>query len=361
MFDDVKVTPSQQKILLVTHQFSRTGAPGALFNLALLLQKYGYTIDIISLKDGPLGDEFKHHGISSSIVPSLMDDNRAMESLLGTYDFIVVNTLACTPLVAFFCNIPEKVFWWIHENELLFQQISSYLAHLKLADNIQILSAGKYVQKLIQKYMNQPSEILNISIPDSPTESLPAHNTIRFAQIGLIDGMKGQEIFVGAILSLPEQIRNQCEFYICGDLTTANPDILNLIRSASKIFPCIHLLDSMNRKSLYRFYDTIDCIVVPSRIESMSAVMIEGFMKKKICICSDNTGISSYMENGINGFIFKTNDSHELSDTITHVVQSFQSMESIKNEGRKIYDSFFSEPCFEHVVRKIFKFETVSA
>ena len=76
---------------------------------------------------------------------------------------------------------------------------------------------------------------------------------------------------------------------------------------------------------------------------------------------SDNTGISSYMENGINGFIFKTNDSHELSDTITHVVQNFQSMESIKNEGRKIYDSFFSEPCFEHVVRKIFKFETVSA
>lgn len=344
-----------KQILLVTHQLSRTGAPGALYDLALLLQKYGYTIDVISLKDGPLRDEFEYQGISSCIIPSLMEDNSIMESLLGIYDFIVGNTLACAPMISFLCNKSEKVFWWIHENELLFQQISSYLSQLQLADNIHILSAGKYVQGLTQKYINHSSEVLNISIPDSPAKPPSVHDTIRFAQIGLIDGMKGQEIFISAILSLPEQIRNQCEFYICGDLTSANPDILNLIRSAAKLFPCIHLMDSMERNSLYQFYDTIDCIVVPSRIESMSAVMIEGFMKGKICICSDNTGISSYMTNGINGFIFKTNDSHELSDILIHIVQNFHSMESIKKEGRNIYDSFFSPICFEHSAAEIFE------
>lgn len=347
---------NSRQILLITHQLSRTGAPGALYDLAVLLQKLGYTPDVISLKDGPLRTEYENLGISPIVLPELVNNSNLVNSLLDIYDFIVPNTLACAPLVTFLCHKSENVFWWIHENELLFQQIAPYLSDMQLADNIHILSAGKYIQQLVKEYLNHSSEILNISIPDTPCHSVSTHNTIRFAQIGLIDGTKGQEIFLGAILSLPESIRSRCEFFICGDRNTANPDVLKLILSTSTLVPCIHYLDSMDRNTLYQFYDSIDCIVVPSRIESMSAVMIEGFMKEKLCICSDNTGISAYMENGTNGFIFKTNEISELSNTITYIVENYDSMENIKKEGRKIYDTFFSEDCFKNTVKEILRY-----
>ncbi len=343
-----------KQILLVTHQLSRTGAPGALYDLAVLLQKLGYTIDLISLKDGPLRTEYEKLGISSIILPDLMDNYEQMTALLGIYDFIVSNTLACAPLINFLCHTQQKCFWWIHENELLFQQIATYLASMQLTKNIIVLAAGKYVQQLVTNYLHYPSEILNICIPDAYCPStFTDHKTIRFAQIGLIDGTKGQEIFLGAILNLPEEIRNQCEFFICGDRNTANPDVLKLITSSCVLFPCIHYMDSMDRNTLYHFYDSIDCLVVPSRIESMSAVMIEGFMKEKICICTDHTGISAYMKNGINGYIFKTNDIEQLCQIIQHIVKNYASMESIKKEGRRIYDTLFSEQHFETTVKEL--------
>lgn len=316
----MKWNKKTKQILLITHQLSYTGAPLALMRLAIVLQEKGYTIDVISLKDGQLKGEYDKYGITSDVID--IKNEKELEELLGVYDAIVVNTLAGARICELLSGKNEKVFWWIHENELLFEQISDYLKTLNLKFNIKILSAGYYVHSLVKKYMGVDSKILNICVPDKYHRAKSNNNNkIKFAQIGLIDGMKGQEIFIDAIRLLPYGIRDKCEFYICGSLDNANMDIMNIIRCAQQIFPNIRLIDSMVQEKIYEFYDEVDCIVVPSRIESMSTVAIEAFMKEKICICTNTTGISKYIRSGINGYVFPMGDSVALSHLMAYIVK----------------------------------------
>lgn len=341
-----------KQILLITHQLSYTGAPIAMMQLAHFFLKKGYTIDVISLKDGPQKYDYDKMGISVWIIKDLDQNEKELENVIGDYDKIVVNTLACAPVCEFLSGKDEQVYWWIHENELLFKQIKGYLEQLRLKENIHILAAGYYVQTLAEKYIKCTAQIMNICIPDKKSIVIN-HEKIRFAQIGLIDGMKGQEVFLRAIMLLPDKIRNLCEFYIVGSLKNANKDIVNAIRLAQKIYPCIYLLDEMEQEQLYEFYDEIDCVVVPSRLESMSAVMIEGFMKEKVCICTTTTGIAKYIKDGENGFIFPEGDSETLRDIIKYIVKKYNNMMEVKNRGRKIYEKYFSTECFEQTVTKL--------
>lgn len=341
-----------KQILLITHQLSYTGAPIAMMQLAQFFLKKGYTIDVISLKDGPQKYDYDKMGISVWIIKNLEQNEKELEDVIGDYDKIVVNTLACAPVCEFLSGKDEQVYWWIHENELLFKQIKGYLEQLRLKENIHVLAAGYYVQMLIEKYIKCTAQIMNICIPDKKSIVI-SHEKIRFAQIGLTDGMKGQEVFLRAIMLLPDKIRNLCEFYIVGSLKNANKDIVNAIRLAQKIYPCIYLLDEMEQEQLYEFYDEIDCVVVPSRLESMSAVMIEGFMKEKVCICTTTTGIAKYIKDGENGFIFPEGDSETLRDIIKYIVKKYNNMMEVKNRGRKIYEKYFSPECFEQTVKKL--------
>lgn len=343
-----------KQILLITHQLSYTGAPVALMQLAETLLENGFTVDVISLKDGEQKIQYDKLGIACWVIENLTQNEEELEKLLGVYDAIIVNTLAGALICQFLSGKDENVYWWIHENELLFEQIKGYLKQLKLEKNIRVLAAGYYVQEQIKKYMACDSKVLNICIPDIRKQSATyKHDKIRFAQIGLIDGMKGQEVFLGAILSLPEEIRSCCEFYICGSMQTANKEIIEMIKRAQKLFPCIHLLDSMEQVQLYEFYEEIDCIVVPSRIESMSAVMVEGFMKEKVCICTATTGISKYMDNGTNGFIFPVGDIEALKDIMKYIVINYKKLCDVKQEGRKIYEKYFSPKCFRKKVQQL--------
>lgn len=342
------------KVLLVTHQLSRTGAVGALFDLAILLKRYNFAIDVLSPKDGVMENEYVKAGITVIKQPDFNENEEVMATYLSKYKFIVLNTLTFAPFAEFLSGKNETIYWWIHENELHFQQIQEFLAGMSIGDNIRILSAGRYIQWLVKQYMRCDSEILNISIKDALGEKKQKDNAIRFMQVGLLDGMKGQEILVAAIMAMNQEYRNRCEFFVCGDRNNANSQVLGLVEAATRLFPCIHYMDSMPREQLYKFYDEMDCIVVPSRIESMSAVMIEGFMKEKICICTNSTGVSAYMENLKDGFVFETNNSGQLAEILNYIVENIDSLDEMRKNGRKIYEKNFSEKCFDESVQRLF-------
>lgn len=346
----------KDRVLIVSHQLSRTGAPGAVYDLSQYLIEHNYTIDIISPQDGELRADFETLDVSVHIIPDLNDNVAFLDALKGKYAFIVVNTLACAPVVSFFSGSDEHVFWWIHENIILFEQIKEYLARLCLDNNITLLAAGRYVHNLIEQYMHRSSKILNICIPDSPPQPVIPHNAVRFIQVGLIDGMKGQEILLMAILKLPQAILQQCEFYFLGDWNKANEQIAGLIRRTAALYPCIHCLPAISRDELYSLYDEIDCIVVASKAESMSAVMIEGFMKEKICICTDSAGICAYMHDGTDGYIFPSGNAAKLAENIVKTVEQYNlpCMDNLRHSGRKIYEENFSPEVFKKNVDKIF-------
>ena len=71
-----------RKILLISHQLSRTGAPIALLNVARLLREEGNEIVLISLDEGPLREDFESMGISVSIETEILKNGKPISPFL---------------------------------------------------------------------------------------------------------------------------------------------------------------------------------------------------------------------------------------------------------------------------------------
>lgn len=122
--------------------------------LAETLLENGFTVDVISLKDGEQKIQYDKLGIACWVIENLTQNEEELAKLLGVYDAIIVNTLVGALICQFFSGKDENVYWWIRENELLFEQIKGYLKQIKLKKNIRVLAAGYYVQEQIKKYMD---------------------------------------------------------------------------------------------------------------------------------------------------------------------------------------------------------------
>jgi len=59
------------------------------------------------------------------------------------------------------------------------------------------------------------------------------------------------------------------------------------------------------QKDMKSFYNSIDCIVMPSLEDTFGLVALEGMSYGKPCIASSNAGASEIIQEGANGFVFK--------------------------------------------------------
>src|SRR3954467_7651753 len=80
------------RILIVSHEFSLSGAPIALLNLATgLLDRF--ELRVVAPFDGPLRDEFLARRINACVVPGLLQDPRLIYSLMLSHDILLANTI----------------------------------------------------------------------------------------------------------------------------------------------------------------------------------------------------------------------------------------------------------------------------
>ena len=91
-------------ILLISHQLDYSGAPLALFHLATAMKELGCSLEIASLNDGPLSNDFELIG-----VPKINYINKK-------YNLIILNTLLTMHLAEKLYKNSEKIVLWLHES-----------------------------------------------------------------------------------------------------------------------------------------------------------------------------------------------------------------------------------------------------
>ena len=109
----------------------------------------------------------------------------------------------------------------------------------------------------------------------------------------------------------------------------------------------------MSRAELYEEYEKADCIISPSRDDPMPVVLTENMRIGNICMCSTATGTSSYIENGVNGFVFESENIEEIAKQIMYVVDHKNQLFNIGENSRKIYEDNFSRTVFEENIKKL--------
>lgn len=142
-----------REFTIVTHELSLTGAPVIVLEMASLLQARGERVRVLSLKDGPLKDEFLRRGLRIYTPPVLLDrisrlherllrwslrgkrlPERALhvigsalheicergwqlQVLLHTRGILLINSVASWPLAARLLERGRRpAYWYIHES-----------------------------------------------------------------------------------------------------------------------------------------------------------------------------------------------------------------------------------------------------
>lgn len=343
----------KKRLLVITHELSWTGAPLVLAEACIeVLKPAGYEIMVLSPKEGPATKKYLDNGISVMTLPEIASpDSGLLYSLVRPYDAVIVNTIVPYASIQILNTLETPVLWWIHECELMYRGLEQHLPR-QLKGHMHAYCVGQYALGVLNRYRpgyNAGSLIYGLrdSRPSGEGSCPGANGRFRFATVGSVVDIKGQDILAEAISLLSGDIREKCEFLFVGK--TEDADILAAIQAAEANYPQnVRYIGSVPRDVLDGIYPDVDCIICPSRYDCMPTFVAEGMSYGKPAICSENTGMAPILRAEDAGFVYSGNDPRKLADAIAEYV-------SLSEDARRAY-SHKARACFDkHFALEVFR------
>lgn len=342
-----------KKILVITHQLSRTGAPIVLLDMIKVYHQHGYQIEVITMLDGELREELEKLQIPIKVQEHFMDQVDAFLSYAGKFDLVVANTLVTFEAIHLLKYMKVPVLWWLHEGRQYFDYFANVLPDFKvLPANIHVFSVGHYVQRVIEDLYGVHTEILHFGIGDLPAqnEKRVDNEKVCFLTAGTYSKVKAQDVLVDAIRKLPEGYLARAEFFFCGNEQMYDESVFFPVKQLSKDYENVTLLHQLSRQETLEWMERCDCLIAPSRIDPMPTVAAEVMMKGNLCLCTDVCGVAHYIQDGVNGFTVPAEDAGALAGKIKYVIHNNSRLDSVRKAGRIIYETYFAMKVFEDKV-----------
>ena len=326
-----------KRVLLIGHEFSVSGAPLALRSIARILASGGYEVDIavrdislrvpLSLYDGIGADVF--------FLPDSVECSENAGSILGSYDFVIVNTTVMATY-AELCkklNIPH--IWFVHEDLPLIKRYFETLDGCRerfFDDYENIVCVSRYVTDCLYREYKVECRYLNNYV-DDVSGSLSRVSTAAagcgkgrqkvFAVVGSIERRKAQETAIAAFLqisAIPEY-KGRWKLLIIGKCgkEALDPDLGVRLESVTKNVPEIVWCGQVTERK-WELFSSIDFFMVPSYEESSSLVAIESAMLGKPVIVTTHVGAKYLAEKGA-GFVFEPGNTAELRKLVEKCIR----------------------------------------
>ena len=347
-----KIDDKLSKMLIIIPDLNLTGSLTALMDLLLIFQKKGFALYILSSEEGKFCQKLTAMGCIVFIRPCVVCNNIYRHFLQEAFDLVFLNTSSCFYYAYFFINCSKKVLWWFHETKAQMDSMPSEFLNLSLlSDNFTLFGVTKPVVNGIKERYEICIENLPMPINDGfHVSETRAEEKVLFFMPAAYSYIKGQDILLQAIIHLPSEYLERAKFVFCGYQLPGQKEYYNKIKKIAQQIPSVVFLDEIERNEVYDWYNQCDCVIAPSRIDATPTTIVEAMMHRKLCIVSDATGISDYMMDCVNGFIFATENIQDLMKRILFVIDTLNELTYIAEAGRKIYQDYFS---MEAVTEKI--------
>ena len=339
-------------VLLMSHNLDLNGAALALFYLARILAKNGFSVFFASWTDGALRQYLYEENIPVVIDPNLQ--MRTQREVKWTHRFrrIICNTLNYYLFLA--DRSPEnQTIWWLHDPVMFYRSLDQELLHRIKPENLAVYAVSPIAEGAFKTYFPDfEVRQLVYGIPDVPLQK-KIHYKMELIVIGNVQEYKGQDILVRALEMLDDEILSRIHVKVVGFRSTAYAD--GVKRSAEKLGDVISFIPPVDREGVHRLLDESDVLICPSRVDTMSIVTNEGMQHGLPCIVSDAAGVSAYIKNGENGFIVRRGDASALAERIAWCVEHRKDLEQIGKASRMVYEQYFTMEVFEKNVLKVIR------
>ncbi len=346
-----KISCHQKIVMIFSHELSYSGVPVALLNLAKILKTMGYIVILAGLSADTFEYEIQKEEIDYINNLEIFYEGKKFLELVNRIDFFIAGTLVLSRLVSVIAMLEKPVMWWIHESDrVLYDKV-------KLVDvpkNVHIYTGGSRVKEMVHKrWHNVPTKELLYFIPDWNGKSLvrAEKNKVVFAIIGFICSRKGQDIFLDAVISLPEKYREQMEIIMIGKSSAAEKKYISSVETKLSLLPEVKRIGVLSQEKLENYFEELDVLVCASRDDPMPIVVTQAMMHRKTCIISDNVGQCEFVRQKENGFVFHNEDSQELAQYIMWLIDNRQLLDVMGRNARRVYENYFSEECMRKNIK----------
>lgn len=343
---------NNKDIVFITHELSRTGAPILLYKTVLESIELGFKPIVVSQTNGPLKEDFIKKNIDVIILNnSRYHISKIFKYLLSKFSIVFCNTIVTGKVVKKLSNSRIKVIWWIHEGKFALKEFSTLMPK-KVGKNIKIYSVSNYCSQMInEKFPNYNIKLFRPYINNyqfKEKRNYKKSKRIRLLFNGNLESRKGFDIIVRAFFSIPIQYRSKFIIDCYGefknkDIFRLNPDSFIL----HKKIPETKFLEKIKESN---------CILIPSREETLSLVAIQAITMNVPIICSNNIGAVNDIPNSKNfKNIFYENSYLELSKLLIDFIDekySFCFSKSITDYIKNIYSKKINKQNLELMLKK---------
>ena len=345
------------KVLLVSHEFSLTGAPIALLNMAQALRESGMEPIMLSPCGGGLEDELRERSlkyvVDEHFLLRLYRRDRGLNKFLASFPVILFNTIDSLKYAALI-NTSNRKICWVHEGCFGYGCATrAFDLPRAFAKMDEVYSVGEYSKSFTDKHVPEnKSKILLYGLDAVNTPAVEAReNKLTFGIFGVCCERKGTDLFLEAVKKLPEKIKKNCRFKVVGRVD--DNDFCRRLKKLAKNEPVVFTGELPHEKTL-REMASVDVVVCPSLDDPMPIVMTEAMQLQKTLICSVLTGTASFITNGVNGYLYSPEEDN-LSDIMADVWYDRERLSAVGRKCHKIYLQNFTTDIFAARVREIFR------
>lgn len=97
----------------------------------------------------------------------------------------------------------------------------------------------------------------------------------------------------------------------------------------------VHFGGHVAQADLPRWYHMADLYISPSHVDGSSVTLMEALASGLPCLVSDIAGNREWIEDGINGWLFRDGDVDDLAEKILNAIKNRQSFEMISRAARR--------------------------
>ncbi len=351
-----KFSHQDRKCLIITNQLGYHGGAIVAVYSALELQNRGYEVVIASQEgNDQFIDEFLKQGITFAVYPNLQFAKWGELFWIKDFDRIIVNTYPMI-LCAIEISRHREVTVWLHENDIAYPELNFWkdIVIQNISNSNLNLHAVSSVarENFFHNVAKAHIELLPYGIPDRNQKNQLKNQKLTFAVIGTIQQIKRQLLYLEAVRLL-NQSYSQCEFLIIGAEREAEAAYVQSVLEEAEDINNVFVMGERTRLELENIYPQIDIVVVPSSQEAMSLVATEAMMYGKVCILSDIAGMADYVEDGKNGFIFRSDDVNDLAAHMAFCIENKEILHRIGENARSTYYQNFTLEALGNRLEKV--------
>lgn len=337
---------------LLSTDLTLGGTAIALFHMAKVLKKLGYSVVFVSMMDGPLRERIEELNI-----PVVVDANLQLATMRETAWLAEFKLIICNA-INYYIFLSERdlripMIWWLHDSAFFYDGVDREVIRKISRENLRVLSVGPVPRNAFhQVFSEMPVGQLLYGVDDMAGGAVKKtpHEKVCFVTIGFIEERKGQDILHRAINLLQKEIREQAVFYLIGQNTSL---LAEKLREEAKHIPEIILTGPVGREEIDKILRGADVMVCPSREDPMPTVAAEAMSYGVPCILSNVTGTAEYIRDKENGLIFESENAEMLAERINWCIENRDRLERMDISARQIYEQYFAMGVFEKEVERI--------